>query len=171
MPQDKRIGSSVAVILYDADVEQLALGVRKSPLAQGCWSTPGGWIEFGESVFDAARREFQEETGYDLKGCDLRLGPSVPTVLTNNDDEQVQCFTNYVYAQVKQPHLPNLVNTEPDKSEDWQWVFMIDAVNYQLFPGMELVLRHLLISIRMDKDKEKLKSIESRMTALGYYGK
>ena len=29
------------------------------------WTVPGGAVEFGESVKDAALREFQEETGYE----------------------------------------------------------------------------------------------------------
>lgn len=29
----------------------------------GQWATPGGWLEFGEMPYDAARREVEEETG------------------------------------------------------------------------------------------------------------
>jgi ADP-ribose pyrophosphatase YjhB (NUDIX family) len=36
---------------------------RKFPPNQGKWSIPGGLVELGESVVDAAAREIREETG------------------------------------------------------------------------------------------------------------
>lgn len=36
---------------------------RANPPAQGMWAIPGGLVELGESVQDAATREVEEETG------------------------------------------------------------------------------------------------------------
>lgn len=43
--------------------DELLLVKRGSPPAIGRWSLPGGVIEVGESIEDAARRELREETG------------------------------------------------------------------------------------------------------------
>jgi|SRR5215468_5131772 len=41
---------------------------------QGAWFVPKGEIEPGEEIFEAARREFREETGIEAQGPFLPLG-------------------------------------------------------------------------------------------------
>lgn len=47
--------------------KQVLLIKRDKPPAQGLWSVPGGKLETGESVTECCRREFQEETGLDVR--------------------------------------------------------------------------------------------------------
>lgn len=43
--------------------EKILLIKRKNPPSQGLWAIPGGVIELGETIQEAAEREILEETG------------------------------------------------------------------------------------------------------------
>ena len=56
---------AVGALVWRGD--QVLLIRRGNPPRQGEWSLPGGAQDLGETVFEAARREVQEETGIDVK--------------------------------------------------------------------------------------------------------
>jgi 8-oxo-dGTP pyrophosphatase MutT (NUDIX family) len=60
---DTRVKAGVGVIIVD-DQERILLEQRYD---NGMWGLPGGGIEPGESVFEAALREVKEETGLDIR--------------------------------------------------------------------------------------------------------
>lgn len=61
MPEPALVRCVGAVIL-DADGRML-LVQRANPPSRGCWSVPGGRVEPGEALIEAAAREVAEETG------------------------------------------------------------------------------------------------------------
>ncbi len=59
-----RLAVDVVVVFEDGSI---VLVKRKNPPFKGCWALPGGFVEYGETVEEAAVREVKEETGLDIK--------------------------------------------------------------------------------------------------------
>jgi 8-oxo-dGTP diphosphatase len=85
-------GASVAVFRGD---EVLLVRRAKAPFL-GCWSLPGGGMQWGETAQDAARRELREETG--LLASDLTLGDVADGILTDGEGKVQAHYTIIVYA-------------------------------------------------------------------------
>ena len=62
-PEVVRLSVS-AVVWREAGARHLLLMQRSD---NGCWGLPGGYVEPGESVVDATKREVLEETGYEVE--------------------------------------------------------------------------------------------------------
>jgi 8-oxo-dGTP diphosphatase len=73
-----------SIIIEDA---RLVLVKRAHPPLQAEWSIPGGMLEIGELVYEAAVREAREETGLTVEPGEL-LG--VYDRIVRNADERVQ---------------------------------------------------------------------------------
>lgn len=57
-----------AIIMYDGGIVLIKRG--KEPF-EGYWALPGGFVEYGETVENAVKREAKEETGLDTTIKDL----------------------------------------------------------------------------------------------------
>ncbi len=71
VPARERVAARVLVVAPDGAVLLLRGGDPHRPDAGTWWFTPGGGVDEGETVEDAARREVREETGLVLAD----LGP------------------------------------------------------------------------------------------------
>ena len=62
--QAQPIAGIGAIVIH---ANQVLLVKRANPPKQGLWCIPGGKIEFGETLQQAAEREIKEETGITIK--------------------------------------------------------------------------------------------------------
>ena len=92
--------------------EKLLLVKRAKHLVNGGkWALPGGYVDRGEKIEQAAIREFKEETG--LNGKAIRLFKIIDDIGNKNDDRQNVKFVYEVDAK------GNL--SKNDESEEVKW--------------------------------------------------
>ena len=122
--ENTRVG--VAALLIKN--HKILLGKRKNTNGHGAWATPGGHLEFGETLEECVRRELLEETG--LQADSVRK-------LWFTNDIHVQTNKHYVTLfMLVEEFSGNLENREPEKCEGWQW-FELDNLPRPLFLPLE----------------------------------
>lgn len=129
----------VGVLIFN-EKGQILLGKRAKSYGFGCWSFPGGHLEFGETVYDCARREVQEETN--LLVDNFVKGPYTEDFL----EEDKHYITLYVKGKIE-PNSPELINMEPEKTSEWGW-FDLKKLPEPLWLPVELLLH----SVHMEQD-------------------
>lgn len=68
---DYKIPSLTAdIFIFDDNLNFILIKRRNDPF-KNCWALPGGFVEYGESVENAAIREAKEETSIDVELIDL----------------------------------------------------------------------------------------------------
>ncbi len=113
---------------------KILLGRRRASHGAGCWSLPGGHLEFGETPQACACREVLEETGLHLSV--VNDGPWVNSVF---EHEHKHYITIFMLANA--PH-GEPQRMEPDKCDGWQW-FDPQALPAPLFlPLAQLIEQH-----------------------------
>lgn len=109
-----RVGCGAAVVREG----RLLLVKRAKPPEAGCWSLPGGKVDFLERIEDAIRREVREETG-----LDLRLVRLLRLVEMRGQDGQH--WVSPVW--LADAEAGEAANREPDKADAVGW-FALDAL-------------------------------------------
>lgn len=108
------IGVGVGAVIVEQD-QILLLKRLKEPEA-GCWSIPGGAVDFGETIEDAIKRELKEELAVDIEIITL-LG------VTNHilPEAETHWVSPVFFAKIISGN-PKIM--EDDKHSDLRWFQM-----------------------------------------------
>lgn len=102
-----------AIVIRD---DEVLLVKRSNPPGQGLWSIPGGCVELGETLQEAAEREIQEETG-----IIIRAKKPVYTFDVIERDNQGRTRFHYVIVDLLADYVSGKPNPRSDVSEA-RWV-------------------------------------------------
>lgn len=124
----------VGIMIQNKD-GQILLGLRKGAHGSGEWSFPGGHLEFGETIFETAKREVKEETELIINQCDL-ISVADEMRYIKTDDK------HYLNIGVKAEYEEGTpIVAEPDKCQEWKW-FDFEELPERIFEGTELTIKN-----------------------------
>ena len=102
-----------AVVVRD---EKVLLVKRRKPPGKGLWSIPGGRVELGETLKEAAEREVKEEAGVIIRAKD-----PVYTFDLIDRDKQGYIRFHYVIVDLLADYVSGKLNPSSDACEA-RWV-------------------------------------------------
>ena len=134
-PQATSIVPAVSVVVTN-DADEILL-IRRTD--NGTWALPGGAMDIGESLAQAAIRETKEETGIDCEITGLSGIYTDPghVILYTSNGEVRQEFSIVLTARAAggQP-------TPSSETSEVRWVLVASVEHYQMDPSMKLRIRH-----------------------------
>jgi 8-oxo-dGTP diphosphatase len=111
-PDIPRVGVG-AVVIEDG---RILLVRRGTPPGKGMWAIPGGLVEFGETLQQAAEREIQEETG-----LTIRAGRPFYTFDIIQRDGQGEVEFHYIIVDLTAEFVSGDL-TPGDDATDARWI-------------------------------------------------
>ncbi|GAB3457975.1 hypothetical protein GCM10027519_16190 [Kineococcus endophyticus] len=131
-PERTYVRRTARVVVLDADDRVLLLRVLRQPhhpAAGVVWYTPGGGVEAGENVRQAAVRELREETGLSCDAEDLR---HVATTSGHAEAHWISGLVrdDYYLLRVHRPPVDTSGQTaaEKDSHDGFRWWHLEDLV-------------------------------------------
>ena len=129
-PSSPRVGVSTAIL----ENGRILLVRRGKEPNKGKWSLPGGLVELGETMAEAAAREVREECSIDVKV--VRVLDAVDGIRRDGDGR-----VEYHFAVVN--FLARYTGGEPradSDAADCRWVPLEEVRDYDTVPSLPLIL-------------------------------
>lgn len=114
---------------------QVLLGLRNGSHGAGEWNFPGGHLDFGETVFETAKRETKEETGLDVEPIEIVSVVDEMRYLESDGKHYLNLGVKALYKGGE----PKLM--EPDKCLEWKW-FDLDNLPEKMFEGTDWIIKN-----------------------------
>ncbi len=133
-PQQPNVGVGV-IIVQDGKVLVVQRG--REPAA-GTWAFPGGRLELGETLAEAAVREAREETGLEIEPGEVA---AVAEFIDRDEDGRVRW--HYVIIDLLATPVGGTLRPGDD-SLDVRWIGLEDIERFNLAPRMARVVRKVL---------------------------
>ena len=114
----------VGAVVSDGDHRIVVVRRARAP-SQGLWSLPGGRVEHGETLEQAAQREVREETGLDVAISDVAGQMDIPHGLVVYD------VTDFMATVVGRSTL-----VAGDDATDARWVTREELLELPCSPGL-----------------------------------
>ncbi len=135
MTKEKLIPRVGIGVLIQNDKGEVLMGLRQGSHGAGEWSFPGGHLDFGETIFETAKRETKEEVGLDVEEFELiSVADEMRYIKTDNKH-----YLNIGIKAVYNGGEPKLM--EPEKCKEWRW-FSLEDLPERIFEGTELVINN-----------------------------
>jgi len=122
-----------------SDEESRLLMIRRSD--NDNWALPGGAMDCGESIVQAAVRETKEETGIDCEVTGLvgiYTNPGHVILYTSNGEVRQECSVVFTARAVAGEPTPSSESTEV------RWVAADELDGYTMHPSMRQRVAHYL---------------------------
>lgn len=126
--------SAGAMIINDQGELFLSKRSQKATNERGCWETPGGAVEFGETLIQTVKREILEEYGVHLQI--IKQFPAEDHIILA--EKQHWVATTFL-AKIKYAEKP--IIKEPDKCDAIGW-FSLDKLPIPLSLITKLDIKH-----------------------------
>jgi 8-oxo-dGTP diphosphatase len=144
-PEQPGVGVGVVIV----ENGRVLLVQRSKDPGAGTWAFPGGRLELGETLAEAAVREAREETGLTVKPADV----FAVLDLIDTDSNGAIRF-HYVLIDLLAKRVAGTLRPGDD-SMDARWVGLADLEELPMAPRVADVVRNLLIRANdMESDAE-----------------
>ncbi|NBJ11380.1 NUDIX hydrolase [Microvirga arsenatis] len=139
-PDRPVLAASVAVIRDG----RILLAARGKPPSEGLFSLPGGMVEVGESLSEAALRELREEVGVEAE----IIGLIAPVEFIERDEKG-----HIKHHVVIAAHAARWVSGEPQtgpEAKEIRWVTERDIADLPMTAGLDSILEQAFGIARRD---------------------